>query len=153
MLAVVGYAVAPVVAERALQGVPTTVVTVSDAAPRDGGLRPRWSPLDRAAPGAGRPQRSERWSCSGCCAPPRRSCCSSGSIAEVGGPRATLVAYLNPVVAVLLGAAVLGEPLTASVALATVLILGGSALAACGERPRRSSPSRRLALRPRRPPG
>lgn len=51
-------------------------------------------------------------------------------IAEVGGPRSTLVAYLNPLVAVLLGALVLDEPLTWAVAAATALILGGSALAA-----------------------
>src|SRR5690606_27637262 len=51
-------------------------------------------------------------------------------IAEVGGPRSTLVAYINPLVAVLLGAIVLDEALTWAVAAATALILGGSALAA-----------------------
>lgn len=50
-------------------------------------------------------------------------------ITEVGRPRSTLVAYLNPVVAVALGAAVLHEPLDLTVALATVLIVGGSAAA------------------------
>jgi len=50
-------------------------------------------------------------------------------IAEVGGARSTLVAYLNPVVAVALGALVLDEPLTLTVVLATALILVGSAAA------------------------
>lgn len=58
-------------------------------------------------------------------------------IAEVGAARSTLVAYLNPVVAVALGAVVLREPVTVAVLVATVLILAGSAAA-----------SRRSALRP-----
>ena len=50
-------------------------------------------------------------------------------IAEVGAARSTLVAYLNPVVAVTLGALVLREPISAVVLLATALILAGSAAA------------------------
>lgn len=50
-------------------------------------------------------------------------------IAEVGAARSTLVAYLNPVVAVALGALVLDEPLTLAVVAATALILVGSAAA------------------------
>ena len=50
-------------------------------------------------------------------------------IAEVGGARSTLVAYLNPVVAVALGALVLDEPLTLAVVVAAALILVGSAAA------------------------
>jgi drug/metabolite transporter (DMT)-like permease len=49
-------------------------------------------------------------------------------IKEVGASRATVITYLNPAVAVALGAAVLGEPLTLSVAAAFVLILVGSVL-------------------------
>jgi drug/metabolite transporter (DMT)-like permease len=52
-----------------------------------------------------------------------------GLIAEVGGARATLVAYLNPVVAVALGALVLDEPLTWGVLAGMALILAGSAAA------------------------
>jgi len=59
-------------------------------------------------------------------------------IAEVGGARSTLVAYINPLVAVLLGALFLDEPLTWLVAGAAVLILTGSALA--GRRAVRSAP-------------
>jgi drug/metabolite transporter (DMT)-like permease len=50
-------------------------------------------------------------------------------ITEVGAARSTLVAYLNPVVAVALGAAVLDEPITLGVLGATALILLGSAAA------------------------
>jgi len=52
-----------------------------------------------------------------------------GLIAEVGAARSTLVAYLNPVVAVVLGALVLDEPFTWTIAAATVLIVLGSAAA------------------------
>lgn len=55
-------------------------------------------------------------------------------IAEVGPIRATLVAYLNPAVAVAAGVLVLGEPFTAGTAAGFVLILAGSYLAAA--RPR-----------------
>jgi drug/metabolite transporter (DMT)-like permease len=51
-------------------------------------------------------------------------------IAEVGGARATLVAYINPLVAVTAGALVLDEPVTWALLGATVLILAGSAAAA-----------------------
>jgi drug/metabolite transporter (DMT)-like permease len=50
-------------------------------------------------------------------------------IAEVGSARATVVTYLNPAVAVALGIAVLGEPLTFGIALGFVLIVVGSVLA------------------------
>ena len=50
-------------------------------------------------------------------------------IKEVGAARATVITYLNPAVAVALGAAVLGEPLTVPVGVAFVLILVGSVLA------------------------
>ena len=50
-------------------------------------------------------------------------------IVEVGAARSTLVAYLNPVVAVALGALVLDEVITVTVLAATALILIGSAAA------------------------
>ena len=50
-------------------------------------------------------------------------------IVEVGAARSTLVAYLNPVVAVTLGALVLDETITAAVVGAMALILVGSAAA------------------------
>lgn len=53
-------------------------------------------------------------------------------IKEVGAARATVITYVNPAVAVALGAAVLGEPLTLSVGAAFALILVGSVLATRG---------------------
>ena len=50
-------------------------------------------------------------------------------IAEAGPARASVITYINPAVAVVLGIAVLGEKLTATMAVAFVLILGGSVLA------------------------
>lgn len=51
-------------------------------------------------------------------------------IAEIGPARATVITYVNPAVAVALGVAVLGEPLTPVIAASFALILGGSVLAA-----------------------
>jgi drug/metabolite transporter (DMT)-like permease len=62
-------------------------------------------------------------------------------IAEVGPARAMVFTYVNPAVAVALGVAVLGEPLTAGVVAAFALILGGSVLATS----RVSRPGRRPA--------
>jgi drug/metabolite transporter (DMT)-like permease len=50
-------------------------------------------------------------------------------IAEVGPVRATVVAYVNPAVAVALGVTLLGEPFTAGTATGFALILIGSFLA------------------------
>jgi drug/metabolite transporter (DMT)-like permease len=50
-------------------------------------------------------------------------------IGEVGPARASVITYVNPAVAVVLGVLVLGEQLTATMAIAFVLILGGSVLA------------------------
>jgi drug/metabolite transporter (DMT)-like permease len=50
-------------------------------------------------------------------------------IAEVGPARATVITYLNPAVAVALGAIVLDEPLTLPILGSFVLILAGSVLA------------------------
>ncbi|WP_051274836.1 DMT family transporter [Cellulomonas sp. URHD0024] len=60
-------------------------------------------------------------------------------IMEVGAARSTLVAYLNPVVAVALGAVVLDEAITLTVVAATALILVGSA--AASRRSRNAEPA------------
>ncbi|GAA3811769.1 DMT family transporter [Cellulomonas soli] len=85
-------------------------------------------------------------------------------IAEVGAARSTLVAYLNPVVAVTLGALVLDEAITPGVVGAAALILLGSA-AASRRRPEPVQEPRDVEARPeigrdepapvmpRRPPG
>jgi drug/metabolite transporter (DMT)-like permease len=50
-------------------------------------------------------------------------------IAEIGAARATVVTYVNPAIAVALGAGVLGEPLTPAIGVSFLLILAGSVLA------------------------
>jgi drug/metabolite transporter (DMT)-like permease len=49
-------------------------------------------------------------------------------IREVGPARTTVFTYVNPLVAVLLGVAVLGEPFTLGIAIGMPLILMGSVL-------------------------
>jgi drug/metabolite transporter (DMT)-like permease len=63
-------------------------------------------------------------------------------IAEVGPARATVVTYINPAVAVALGAAVLGERFTLAVAVAFALILAGSVLATRRSQPGMLGPAR-----------
>ena len=58
-------------------------------------------------------------------------------IAEVGPVRATVITYVNPAVAVLLGVTLLGEPFTAGTAIGFVLILAGCVLAT--RRPQRAA--------------
>ena len=60
-------------------------------------------------------------------------------IAAAGPARASVITYINPAVAVVLGIAVLGEQLTATMAVAFVLILSGSVLATRTARPARVS--------------
>jgi drug/metabolite transporter (DMT)-like permease len=50
-------------------------------------------------------------------------------IGEVGSARATVITYVNPAVALVLGVAVLGEPLTVGIAVGFILIVLGSVLA------------------------
>ena len=55
-------------------------------------------------------------------------------VAEVGPARATVITYLNPAVAILLGVLVLGEPFTAAIGTGFLLVLAGSVLATSGGR-------------------
>lgn len=50
-------------------------------------------------------------------------------IKEIGSTRATVITYLNPAVAIVLGVSLLGERVTAATAVGFVLILAGSRLA------------------------
>ena len=56
-------------------------------------------------------------------------------IAEVGAPRAQVITYVNPAVAVVLGVLVLSEPVTLGIAIGFPLVLVGSWLATRGGRP------------------
>ena len=62
-------------------------------------------------------------------------------IAEVGAPRATVITYVNPAVALGLGVALLGEPFTVGIAIGFVLIVLGSVLAT-----RRAPPSANVSF-------
>ncbi len=55
-------------------------------------------------------------------------------IAEVGPARSTVVTYLNPAVAIVLGIAVLGEPFTVGMAIGFPLVIIGSILATARSR-------------------
>jgi drug/metabolite transporter (DMT)-like permease len=55
-------------------------------------------------------------------------------IAEVGPARATVITYVNPAVAVLLGVTLLDEPLTRGMAIGFPLVLAGSVLATSSRR-------------------
>ena len=129
LLAALGYAAAPIIADRCAAG--------RARHPADGHLPRRHG------------ARATRPSCSStgphAVAAGRRACWPSSAlgalctalafvlffrlIVEVGAARSTLVAYLNPVVAVALGALVLDEAITVTVLAATALILVGSAAA------------------------
>jgi drug/metabolite transporter (DMT)-like permease len=71
-------------------------------------------------------------------------------IGEIGPMRTTVITYVNPAVAVLLGVSVLGERVGAGTAVGFVLILGGSFLATGSLRnaARGSSPEAALATPP-----
>jgi drug/metabolite transporter (DMT)-like permease len=62
-------------------------------------------------------------------------------IAEAGPVRATVITYVNPAVAVVLGVALLGERFTAATAVGFVLILSGSVMATDGGRRWRRQPT------------
>ena len=55
-------------------------------------------------------------------------------INEVGPARATVITYINPAVAILLGVVLLDEPFTAGIAVGFALVLVGSVLATYKER-------------------
>lgn len=69
-------------------------------------------------------------------------------IAEIGPTRATVVTYVNPAVAVALGVAVLGEPLTPEIVAAFALILTGSVLATRSGLPQRKAKAAALDPHP-----
>lgn len=132
MLVVVGYAVGPLVVSRHLADLPTLEVVAASLAL--GALL--YAPAAVLAwPGAWPTARAL-----GAVAVLGVLCTAAAFvlffelIAEVGPIRATVVAYLNPAVAVLAGVLVLDEPFTVGTAAGFVLILSGSYLATRGGR-------------------
>ena len=57
-------------------------------------------------------------------------------IAEIGPVRATVITYVNPAVAAVLGVSILGERLTVGMAFGFALVLAGSVLATAARRER-----------------
>jgi drug/metabolite transporter (DMT)-like permease len=133
LLAALGYAIAPIIADRALQGVPP--VTLTAACLTVAAL----AYLPVVALSGPHPMPGARALVSlavlGVVCTALAFVLFFTLITEVGAARSTLVAYLNPLVAVTLGALVLAEPVTAALAAGGALIVGGSA--AASSRPRR----------------
>ena len=69
-------------------------------------------------------------------------------IAEIGPGRATVITYINPVVALALGVAILDESVTTGVAVGLLLILAGSWLSTDGRVPPGLGGARRARSRP-----
>ena len=69
-------------------------------------------------------------------------------IAEIGPARATVITYVNPAIAVVLGLLLLNEQFTVGMGIGFPLILIGSVLAASIGRPARRRPGQRRRARP-----
>jgi drug/metabolite transporter (DMT)-like permease len=69
-------------------------------------------------------------------------------IAEIGPVRATVITYVNPAVAAVLGVAILGEDFTLGMGVGFVLVLAGSVLATRPGRPRERSHAPALEAAP-----
>jgi len=127
LLAMVGYAVAPVIAARWLRDVPAMTLTAVCLAVAALACAP-WA---AASWPARMPSGGALLAMAGLAV-----LCTAVAfvlffelINEVGPARATVVAYVNPAVAVTLGALVLGEALTLPMGVAFVMILVGSVFA------------------------
>ena len=66
-------------------------------------------------------------------------------IAEVGPPRATVITYVNPAVAIGLGVLILDEPFTLAIGVGFVLVLAGSVLATARNRAPAARPAEAVA--------
>ncbi|GEL94305.1 DMT family transporter [Cellulomonas composti] len=133
ILAAVGYAVAPIIAERRLGTVPAIPLTTACLAMSALVYLPIVL-VTGPHPVPGTPAVLSLVTLGVVCTA-LAFVLFFGLIGEVGGARATLVAYLNPVVAVSLGAVVLDEPITWGVLAGMALILLGSAAASRRSRP------------------
>ncbi len=130
---VIGYAVGPIIVSRALADLPSLeVVAVSLAA-----AALAYAPIAAAALPPRWPSAGALWAVAAL-----GVVCTAAAflmffelIAEVGPIRATVVAYVNPAVAVAVGVGLGGERFTSGTAVAFVLILAGSFLATRSSRP------------------
>jgi drug/metabolite transporter (DMT)-like permease len=126
-LVVLGYAIGPMIVARRLQGVPAMGVVAASLVLAAGGYAPlALAQLPRTLPG---PAVLLSVLVLGVVCTAAAFVIFFALIAEIGPVRATVVAYVNPAVAVALGVLLLGEPFTAATVAGFVLILGGSFLA------------------------
>jgi drug/metabolite transporter (DMT)-like permease len=126
-LVAIGYAVAPVIMSRRLADLPSIPVVAASLLLTAAGYLPYAVLHWPASIGA-----KEGWSVLGL-----GIVCTAlafvvffALIAAIGPARATVITYVNPAVAVLLGVALLGEPFTLGIGVGFPLILIGSVLAA-----------------------
>jgi drug/metabolite transporter (DMT)-like permease len=127
LLVAVGYAVAPMIADRRLSDVPTLgVITVSLSA-----VALAYLPFAIVDAPAHLPRANVIASivALGAICTALAFICFFALIAEAGAVRATVITYVNPAVALLGGVAVLGEHVSAGIVIGFPLVLIGSYLA------------------------
>src|SRR2546430_2659243 len=133
-LVALGYAIGPMIIERKLGGLPPLGVVAASL----GVTTLAYAPFGLRQLPATLPSASVLVAV----AVPGVACPAVGFVlffalvAEVGAPRATVITYVNPAVALALGVTLLGEPFTPGIAIGFVLIVFGSILAT-----RRAPPS------------
>ena len=125
-LVVVGYALGPMIIARRLAGVPSVGVVVASL----GLTALAYAPIALGQLGAAlSPQAGAAIAILGVVCTALAFILFFALIAEVGPTRATVITYFNPAVALVLGVALLGEPLTLGIALGFGLIAVGSFVA------------------------
>ena len=143
-LVALGYAIGPMIIERKLKGLPTLGVVAASL----GLTALGYAPVALTQLPATLPSTSVLFAVAvlGVVCTATAFIVFFALVAEVGAPRATVITYVNPAVALALGVALLGEPFTLGIAIGFVLIVLGSVLAT-----RRASPSKSASLTEERP--
>lgn len=138
-LVTLGYAIGPIIIERKLGGVPALGVVAASL----GLTAIVYAPLGLVQLPPALPSQSVLFAVAvlGVICTALAFLLFFALIAEVGGPRATVITYVNPAVALALGVALLNEPFTVGIAIGFVLIVLGSVLAT-----RRAPPSTSASL-------
>jgi drug/metabolite transporter (DMT)-like permease len=129
LLAAAGYAIGPIVADQRLAGLPSLGVSAVAMGVTAVAYLP-FAVLTRPAD-LGAALANSWWAIAvlGVICSALAFLVFFALIAEVGPTRATVITYVNPAVALLLGVLVLGEPLTLGLLVGFPLVLLGSALA------------------------
>lgn len=127
LLAALGYAIAPIIVATRLRGVDSvTVITLALLLNTLGYAPVAWTQWPVIAPSA------LAWAAIailGIVCTAVAFVALFALIDEVGASRANVITFLNPAVAVILGALLLGEPITLGVVVGFVLVVSGSVLA------------------------